>query len=143
MCKFYDIDFELCRPMDRLIGIWDDEGDFDIKCLGAKRYMTKHDDDEYPIITVSGLDKKKTSKWLHDAFPDPWAAFTNKLDVPPEHTGKLTHTYIDVPTWDILTDYTGRTMQVHELSSVHLEPAPYSLNMAKEFLHYLAGLRGE
>ena len=143
MCEFYDIDFELCRPMGRLIGVWDDEGEFDIKCLGAKRYMTQHADDPYPIITVSGLDKRKTSKWMHEHFQDPWEAFTNNLDVSPEHTGKLTHTYIDVPTWDILTDFTGKTMQVHELSSVHLEPSGYSLSMSKEFLRYLSGLRGE
>lgn len=143
MCDFYHLDFELCRPKGKLIGVWDDEGDFDIKCLGAKRYMTQHDGEPYPIITVSGLNKKKTSPWLAEAFQDPWEAFDNNLDVPAEYTGKLTHTYIDVPTWDILTDYTGHSMQVHELSSVHLEPAAYSLSMAKEFLRYLSGLKGE
>ena len=49
MCEHYDLDFELCRPKGKLIGVWDDEGDFFIKCLGAKRYMTQHDDDPYPI----------------------------------------------------------------------------------------------
>lgn len=135
MCRFYDLDFELCRPYGKLIGIWDDEGDMKFKCLGAKRYMTEKNGKL--SITVSGLNKKKTVPWLQETFSDPWEAFDDNLDVPAEATGKLTHTYIDTGWSDVLTDYTGKTIVVWEHSCVHLEPAEYSLSLSKEFLLYL------
>lgn len=136
MCEFYDLDFELCRPKGQLIGIWDDEGTYTrFKTLGAKRYMTEKDGKI--SITVSGLNKKATVPWMISRFEDPFVAFDNELDVPAEATGKLTHTYIDVPYKDFMTDYLGNTQVVSEQSSVHLEPAEYSLSMAKEFLQYI------
>ena len=136
MCDFYRLDFELCRPKGRLIGVWDDEGTYNrFKTLGAKRYMTEKDGKI--SITVSGLNKKATVPWLIREFEDPFVAFDNELDVPAEATGKLTHTYIDIPYKDIMTDYLGNTQVVSEQSCVHLEPAEYSLSMAKEFLQYI------
>lgn len=88
-------------------------------------------------ITVSGLDKKLTAPWMCRTFEDPFEAFTDQLDVPENATGKLTHTYIDVPFDDVLVDYLGDGFPVHELSCVHLEAAGYSLSMAKEFLAYI------
>ena len=135
MCEFYDLDFELCRPKGKLIGVWDDEGSMTFKCLGAKRYMTEKDGKL--SITVSGLNKRKTVPWLQKTFPDPWEAFDVNLDVPAEATGKLTHTYIDTGLSDFMEDYTGKTIMVWEHSCVHLEPAEYSLSLSKEFLLYL------
>ena len=141
MCEFYNLDFELCRPKGKLIGVWDDEGIFSFKTLGAKRYMVEKDGKL--SITVSGLNKKKTVPWMLETFPDPWEAFNDGLDVPPEATGKLTHTYIDTAWSDMLTDYTGKTALVWEHSCVHLEPAEYSLSLAKEFLNYIHSFIGE
>ena len=135
MCEFYDLDFELCRPNGKLIGIWDCEGRMEFKTLGAKRYAVRKNGEF--SITVSGLNKKATVPWLLKTFEDPFEAFTDKLDVPAEATGKLTHTYIDQEYRDFLTDYTGKTDVVFERSCVHLEPAEYSLSMAKEFLQYI------
>ena len=135
MCEFYNLDFELCRPKGRLIGCWDNEGRMEFKTLGAKRYAVRKDG--VFSITVSGLNKKATVPWMLKTFEDPFEAFTDQLDVPAEATGKLTHTYIDQEFRDILTDYTGKTDVVFERSCVHLEPAEYSLSMAKEFLQYI------
>lgn len=136
MCEFYNLDFELCRPKGQLIGVWDDEGTYTrFKTLGAKRYMTEKNGNI--SITVSGLNKKATVPWMIEAFEDPFTAFDNELDVPAEATGKLTHTYIDIPFKDFMTDYLGNTQIVSEQSCVHLEPAEYSLSMAKEFLLYI------
>ena len=136
MCSFYHLDPELTRPKGKQLGIWDYEGTYTrFKCLGAKRYMTE--EDGKISITVSGLDKKLTAPWMCRTFEDPFEAFTDQLDVPESATGKLTHTYIDIPFDDVLTDYLGDSYVVHELSCVHLEAAGYSLSMAKEFLAYI------
>lgn len=141
MCSYYHIDPELTRPKGKQIGVWDDEGVYDrFKTLGAKRYAVEKDGKFN--ITVSGLNKKTAAPWMVDAFPDPFDAFNDKLYVPKEHTGKLTHTYIDIPFHDLLTDYTGQTMPIMERSCVHLEPQDYSLNLSESFLQYLNSYLG-
>lgn len=140
MCDFYNLDFELCRPKGKLIGVWDDEGSFSFKTLGAKRYAVMKNGEF--SITVSGLNKKQTVPWMLRTFDNPFDAFTDNLDVPAEATGKLTHTYIDTSWSDMLTDYTGQTSLVWEHSCVHLEPVEYSLSMAKEFLLYINSFMG-
>ena len=140
MCAFYGLDFELCRPKGKLIGIWEDEGRMEFKTLGAKRYAVRQDGKF--SITVSGLNKKQTVPWLLRTFGNPFDAFTDDLDVPADATGKLTHTYIDTGWSDFMTDYTGNTALVWEHSCVHLEPAEYSLSMAKEFLNYINSFMG-
>ena len=76
-------------------------------------------------ITVSGVTKNAV-KYLRQ-WDDPFSKFTRQLDIPAEWTGKLTHTYIDKPLEADVTDYLGNTYHVSQLSSIHLEPAAYSM----------------
>lgn len=162
---FYNIPFELFEPVTikgkkKLLGVWEhetvDHKYEKFKTLGAKRYMIKGDKvllDErtgkhYDLsITVAGVNKFHVVPWLIDkygidgAFDAFFAEDDKGLDVPPEHTGKLTHTYIDEPRDGVITDYTGQSYEFHELSCVHLEPAEYSMSKSKEFLKFLYGYK--
>lgn len=141
MCSFYHLDFERTRPKGKQLGVWEYECTYDrFRCLGAKRYLFEIDGKIN--LTVSGLDKRLTAPWMVEHFEDPFEAFDDELDVPAEATGKLTHTYIDIPFRDLMVDYTGIGYPVSEQSCVHLEPAPYSLSLAKEFLQYLNSFLG-
>ena len=67
--------------------------------------------------------------------------FTRNLDIPAEFTGKLTHTYIDQEWEGDIIDYMGKPYHYHELSSIHLEPAPFKLSIIDEFWAYIEGVR--
>lgn len=138
------------------------------KTLGAKRYMItgknvlhdEHTGKYYDLsITVAGVNKFTTVPYLIEKYGikfdntekdkeriekcfDAFIAEDDRgLEIPAEHTGKLTHTYIDVEREGYVTDYTGRTAYYKELSSIHLEPAEYSMNKSKEFVRFLKGYR--
>lgn len=146
-CDFHKIPFDLVEPSTikgekNLLGIWDFEGVYSrFKTLGAKRYMTEHNGEI--SLTVSGVNKKIAIPYLLEKYgPDGiFEAFGDSLYIPPDYTGKNTHTYIDDEMQGILTDYTGRTLEFHELSGTHLEKADYSLSMAVAYLDYLLGVR--
>lgn len=136
MCNKRNIDFERLRPKGKLIGVWDYEGTYDkFKTLGAKRYML--DDEGNTQITVSGLNKHEALPYILKRFKDCYKAFNNNLFIPPKNTGKLTHTYIDDERKGFIVDYKGIGYYYDELSSVHLENAPFTLNMTKLYLDYL------
>ena len=61
--------------------------------------------------------------------------------IAPEFTGKMTHTYIDYQKEFYVTDYLGNTEYIVAPSSIHLENAPFSLNMADGFIDYIKGVR--
>ena len=67
-------------------------------------------------------------------------AFTDQLYIPPEYTGKMTHTYIDEEKEGYVTDYLGNTAHYDELSSVHLSKQDYRLNISREFSDYLSSI---
>lgn len=127
----------------KLIGAWDDEGEYDMfKTLGAKRYM--YVKDNHLNLTVSGLNKAIAVPYLlnkYKTFDEVFNHFDIGLYVPPEHTGKLTHTYIDDSYEQELVDYKGNKDYVTEQSFIHLEPADYSLDIADEFVKFLLGVR--
>lgn len=64
-------------------------------------------------------------------------AFQVDLEIPEEHCGKMTHTYIDKPMVAFITDYQGNTEVCYEKSCTHLEPASYSFSIAKNFADFL------
>lgn len=66
-------------------------------------------------------------------------AFDECLEIPPEHAGKLTHTYIDHPKSYIVTDYLGNKELCSEMSSTHLEPAGYYFSISQQYLDFLCG----
>lgn len=143
--KYHGLDEELTHPktikgIDKPLGVWDFEGIYDkFKTLGAKRYMVEKDGKIN--ITVSGLNKKVCVPYITDKFSDPFKGFNDSLYIPPEYTGKSTHTYIDYETSGTVTDYRGITHTFNELSSIHMEPAEYSLSLADAFVKYIKGIQ--
>ena len=154
----------------KCLGVWDFEGYYTrFKTLGAKRYMVekykplkatkqhkiksfngdikiidfKPSKYEYHVnITVSGLNKKIAVPYLQQKFGERiFEEFKQGLYVPPEYTGKNTHTYIDNERDGILIDYLGNKCAYHELSSVHLEQADYHLSLSQEYVDYLTEIK--
>ena len=149
MCDALGLEFEKTRPKDpkgrqRPLGIYEFEGIYDtFKTLGAKRYLTEKNGELQ--LTCAGVSKSAAGyiKTLLRGDLGPFRAFTNGLYIPPEHTGKLTHTYIDDPQQGILTDYNGKFMEYSERSSVHLQKADYSLSLARQYVDYLFTIQKE
>ena len=145
-CEWHKIDFNMTRPktidgVEKPLGVWDDEGIYSrFKTLGAKRYMTEKN--RKISITVSGVNKKFAVPYLMERYGDEiFDNFRDGLYIPPDYTGKNTHTYIDYEQSGELTDYTGLTEKYSELSSIHLEKCDYSLSISKMYADYLMGVR--
>lgn len=145
MCETYSIDFDMVQPKapngkKKPLGVWDYDGHYDrFKTLGAKRYMIESNGKI--SITVSGVNKNKAVPYLTDKYGENiFDAFEEGLYIPPEHTGKLTHTYIDDEELITVTDYLGNTALVHTYSGVHLEPAAYDLSLSAAYVQYLKGI---
>lgn len=143
---FHGLSHDLIEPQTvkgekKCLGVWDFEGYYErFKTLGAKRYMVQKDGKVN--ITVSGLNKKIAVPYLQQKFGDKiFEEFKHGLYVPPEYTGKNTHTYIDNERDGILTDYLGNKCAYHELSSVHMEQADYHLSLAQEYVDYLTEIK--
>lgn len=161
VCNYYKLPKEMFAPLTRkgevkMIGVWDFEGTYDMfKTEGAKRYMTVKKD--VIEITVAGLGKLNGLKYMCNSVGIEYEIIKNKLhyisgdleslfnifnetlEIPPEKTGKLTHTYFDEECQGWLVDYRGNGCEYYEQSYVHLEDAGYSLSLAKEFIEYLKG----
>lgn len=147
MCDSYGIDIGMVKPKspdgkEKLLGVWEFDGHYDrFKTLGAKRYM--YESDGKLSITVSGINKQKAIPFIQSKKRDPFEVFDDGMFVPPEYTGKLTHTYIDDEAEIAVTDYLGITRKVHYLSGIHLEPASYELSLAEAYVKYLKGYYDE
>lgn len=145
--KYHDLPFEMFTPKNRrgeikIIGIWEYEGNYKrFKTLGAKRYLT--DTGEKIILTVAGVNKKTANKYLLDTFGTDgiFKAFNDLMYIPKEHTGKLTHTYIDEEIELLVTDYLGNKCKVYEKSYTHLEKADFTLSITSQYLDFMKGLK--
>lgn len=136
------------------LGYWDYETCYkSFKTLGAKRYMIesyepiKYGTDENPVyynysLTVSGVNKEYAIPYLYEKYHDD---ILNKFDdgllIPPQHTGKNIHTYIDEETSGYVVDYLGKKLSYYEKSSIHLEESSYELSLSRDFIDYLLGIR--
>lgn len=149
---YHKLDFNMTCPKTmenktKQLGIWDDEGIYKtFKTLGAKRYITEKwnkKDKKYEIlITVSGVNKYVASPYLCEKYGDKvFENFTDELYIPPEHTGKLCHTYIDLERKGCVKDYLGNIGYYDELSSVHLEPTSYDMSISTKYANYLLGIK--
>lgn len=147
--RYYDIPIERTRPKtiegkEKPIGVWDYEGHYKkFKTLGAKRYIWLNDRNKMQM-TVAGLNKQIGLKYMQ--FGDLsdrsiFDKFNDNLYIPSEWTGKNTHTYIDFPTSGTVTDYLGNVSEYHELSSIHMESADYSLSIGVMYANYLLQIR--
>ena len=144
--EFHGIDKESIRSKtikgkEKPLGVWDFEGTYTrFKTLGAKRYMVEKNGKIN--ITVSGLNKKVCVPYLLNKYGDKvFENFNDSLYVPPEYTGKNTHTYIDECKEGYLTDYKGIKSYYKEKTSVHLSPSDYSLSLSKEYSDYIANVQ--
>lgn len=128
------------KGIEKPIGVWDWETEktpyTKFKTLGAKRYM--YEEDGIIHTTIAGLGKKKGAEYIASQ-ENPFDFFDDGMSIDSEHTGKLTHTYIDNEMNGILIDYLGNEMEFHELSGVNLEPSPFSISEANEFKEYCQG----
>ena len=66
--------------------------------------------------------------------------FNDNLFIPSDKTGKMTHTYIDVPHTVLITDYTGLSSEVTTLSGVYLEPCEFTLSVSQQYKTFLNNL---
>ena len=142
-CRHHGIDPAAIAPKTiagkiKPLGVWDFDGYYQqFKTLGAKRYMVETE--KGLSLTVSGLNKKKCVPWLLEKFGKDGAfqKFSDALYVPPEFTGKMTHTYIDEERTGALIDVDGVVGEYDELSSVHLSNSDYSLSISREYSDYI------
>lgn len=159
VAETYKIDFDLFAPKTKkgkikMLGVWDYEGKFlQFKTLGAKRYMLSkpsdeesrefrkdfiHNNIEYSL-TVSGVNKNIAIPYLLEQFGDNIIKdfSLDNFKVPPEYTGKLTHTYIDYEQKGEIQDCYGIKGEYNEFSSVHLEKAGYEISVNSDFKNFL------
>lgn len=149
--KHHKLPIDMCSPktikgQTKTLGVWEHEIEKGekhsyrrFKTLGAKRYMV--DNAGEISLTVSGLNKHIAIPYLKSKYKDPFEAFNDNMYIPPEHTGKLTHTYIDDEHSGFITDYMGLTIPYHELSGTHLQPCEYSLSIATKYANYILGIQ--
>lgn len=127
-----------CAPNGKksYLGVWDYEGMYDkFKTLGAKRYIVEQNNKIK--ITISGLCKDIGGKYIEQQ-KNPFEFFNDNMYIPPEYTGKLTHTYIDNEYIGTMTDYKGNKCLIHSPSAVHLCEQEYQLGISaiyKNFIH--------
>lgn len=130
--------------VEKPIGVWDYEGHYTkFKTLGAKRYLWL-DSKKRMQMTVAGLSKKIGLKYLQfvdDRKGTVFDKFNDSMYIPKGWTGKMLHTYIDEPTSGVVTDYQGHTTEFHELSSIYMEEADYTLSIGAQYASFLLGIR--
>ncbi len=153
----FDIDLIQPKTIDgktKICGLWDYDGYYKkFRTLGAKRYLIESDTPinygtkENPIyynysLTVSGLNKKYAIPYLYNKYGEKiMDEFKDGMVIPPEHTGKNIHTYIDEETSGYVMDYLGNVSSYYEKSSIHLEESGYELSLSREFIDYLLGIK--
>ena len=123
----------------KTLGVWDFDGFYtDFKTLGAKRYIFKKDDKL--SITVCGLSKKSGKQFIENQ-KNPFIFFNDGMFVDCDHTGKMTHTYIDREIENTLPDYLGNVAYYHEKSFIHLEKTDYLLSLSDMYIKYFMGVQ--
>ena len=142
--KYHNIPLDYISPKTikgetKTLGIWDFDGFYtDFKTLGAKRYIYRKDDKI--SITVCGLSKKSGKQFIENQ-QKPFLFFNDGMFVDCEHTGKMTHTYIDREIENIITDYLGNQAYYHEKSFIHLEKTDYLLSLSDMYIKYFMGVQ--
>ena len=77
------------------------------------------------------------------ANKDPFKMFSDEMEIDAEHSGKLTHSYLDYEQRGVMIDYLGNKNEFYEKSSVHLEKSSYVMSIAQEFKDFLQGVERE
>lgn len=146
---YYDIDVNMACPktikgVSKPLGVWDYDGHYnEFKALRAKSYMVKYDKSkkytlngeefETPYaITVAGVGKLPGLKYL-SSFENPMEKFENGMEIPPEETGKMTHTYIDTEYTTTFIDYMGIENTETAPTCIHMESTGFSLSYTDDY----------
>lgn len=146
--EYYNLNPKLFNPktiegIEKPLGVWDYEGTYSrFKTLGSKRYLVEESGELE--LTVSGLSKRNGLDYMKrksGSNTGVFRMFNDTLFIPSSETGKNTHTYIDSERTVTLTDYQGKTIEVTELSGVHLESAEFTLNVSDEYFKFLENLK--
>ena len=148
--KFHHLDFEKwCCPKTiegepKILGFWDDDGKYNgiydrFKALRAKAYLTEQKGEIH--LTTAGLNKKVTVPYMLEQCGGDntkvFEMFSDGMTIPPEHTGKNTHTYCDREIEGDLVDFMGIPGHYHEKSFIHLEAGGYDLSLTEEYKRYI------
>ena len=142
--NYHKIPLEYISPKtikgeSKTLGVWDFDGFYTIfKTLGAKRYIFQKDDKI--SITVCGLSKKSGKEFIENQ-EKPFLFFNDGMFVDCEHTGKMTHTYIDREIENVISDYLGNQAYYHEKSFIHLEKTDYLLSLSDMYIKYFMGVQ--
>jgi len=148
MCKQTKINPDLLAPktikgISKPLGVWDFEGIYTrFKTLGAKRYLVEQDGKLH--LTVAGLSKQNGLQYMLKQCKNDntkvFKMFNDELFIDGEHTGKMTHTYIDIEQEALITDYLGNTEHVISNSCVYLENCEFTLSISKQYANFLKQL---
>lgn len=140
-CKCHNIPLSKCMPQTitgkvKVLGQFEIDGKYKrFKTNGAKRYM--YEDEKGYHATVAGMNPVSGMKYIEEHYNNPFDGFEDGLVIPSKYSGRLVHTYIDVPREGTLTDMYGNTAHYSQLSSIHMEPATYSMGISGEFLRVI------
>ena len=143
-CEYHGLDIKELQPKTikgetKLLGVWDNDGIYDsFKTLGAKRYMYRTGDEYH--VTIAGTNKHLGGEYIK-TLKNPFEAFNDGLIIPPQFTGKLTHTYVDENREGVIIDYKGVATEYNTLSGVHMEQCEYNLGLASGYIDYLNGVK--
>ena len=147
--NYYNIDHKYLYPKTingeiKVAGVWDYEGHYSrFKTLGSKRYLVEEDGKLY--LTVAGLSKTNGIEYMKRVCnydnTKVFEMFTDDLTIPPEETGKNTHTYVDAEHVTTVTDYMGNVDTVKTLSGIHLEETGFTLSVSDRLLKFLDDLK--
>ena len=138
MLKYYNLPLNTFSPSNingvvKPIGVFEPDGYYiDFKAIGAKRYIYTDINGDI-TATISGVSKYDASKYLNklnESGVDVYTYFKNGFEIPAEYSGKMIVYHSD-GFKDTITDYTGITADVCELSSMSLEPIRYRIDMEK------------
>ena len=142
--KYHNIPLEYISPKTikgetKTLGVWDFDGFYtDFKTLGAKRYIFRKDNKL--SITVCGLSKKSGKEFI-ESQKKPFIFFNDGMFIDCDHTGKMTHTYIDKEIENTVSDYLGNVAYYHEKSYIHLEKTDYLLSLSDMYIKYFMGVQ--
>lgn len=152
--EYHNIDPSRANPKTiegkhKPLGVFEVDGVYTrFMTLGAKRYFVEYDKPEKEDkpwtkynLTISGVNKEKAIPQIYKRMQkegkDFFDYFYFGAIFDRETCGKLLHTYIDIHTKGIFTDFEGRKMQYDELSSVHLEETTYKMTATDEYMSLL------
>lgn len=140
---YYGIDKARLMPKtitgkNKPLGVFEIDGNYKtLKVLRSKCYLYE-DEKGHIALTASGLSKEKTRDYIVHKYKNRvFEKFADGLEIRPDRTGKMTHTYINKEIQGTIRDYLGNEGEYHELSFTHLEPAPYVLGYTSEFTQFI------